>query len=375
MKGLKIRRVENPLGDVLLAVLLLLLALLMFFVYHFDTDILPQKSPEKIGFIILGDVNEPGWNGSHYQGIRKACEDLGLTLVYRDNVPENSGKCPKAIRELADEGVGMIFLCSYAYAAEVHELVKEYDQIAFATNSGEAHARNLTACFARMYQGRYLAGVLAGMKTKSNVIGYVAAIPNCEVCRGLNAFTLGVRRINPQAKVVVAWTGGWENPPMERESAFRLIVEKNADILTYHQDEKAVADAAAEVGVDFIGYNEVLTGYDEHNLTSVICHWNIFYEDILRRYLKGELNTIQNNWIGMERGAVGLSEYSVQITQAEKKVLEKIRQELEDGTEKIFSGVLRDREGNLRSREGETISDDALLEHMEWLVEGVDVLD
>lgn len=352
-----------------------ILALLIFFVYRFDTELSTKETPEKIGFIILGDVEETGWNGSHYQGIKKACEELGLVLAYRDKVPENTGKCPEAIRELAKENVGMIFLCSYSYAAEVQNLVKEYEDIAFATNSGEAHARNLTAYFARMYQGRYLAGILAGMKTKSNIIGYVAAIPNCEVCRGINAFTLGVKRMNPDARVVVAFTGDWENPPVEREMAYRLVQEVGADLLTYHQDEKTVADAAEEMGVDFIGYNDVLKGYSEHNLTSVICRWDIFYKDILLRYLKGELNTIKNNWVGIDRDAVRLSEFSVSVTPREHAVLHQIRQELASGKEMIFTGNIYDREGNERCREGETISDDALLDSMDWLVKGVDVLD
>lgn len=367
MKGMKV--------NILLIIGIYILAMLVFFIYRFDTDIMPQETPKKIGFIILGDVTETGWNGSHYQGIKSACEDMGLTLAFRDNVPENSGKCPEAIRELAKEDVGMIFLCSYAYASEVQDLVKEYDNIAFATNSGEAHARNLTAYFARMYQGRYMAGALAGMKTKSNTIGYVAAIPNCEVCRGLNAFTLGAKRMNPEARVVVTFTGDWENPTVEREKAYRLVKEAGADVLTYHQDERAVADAAEEMKVDFIGYNEVLTGYSNHNLTSVICRWDIFYNDILRRYLKGELNTLRNNWVGMERDAVGLSEYSPTVTQREQAVLHQIRQELASGKETIFSGTIYDKDGNERCKEGETISDDALLESMDWLVKGVDILD
>ncbi len=362
-------------ASVLLGAGLCLLVLITFLIYRFDTDLLPQEAPKKIGFIILGDVKKPGWNGSHYQGIKSACEKLGLTLLVRDRVEDNSGQCPEAIRELAGENVGMIFLCSYAYAAEAKDVMKEYKDIAFATVSFETRARNLTSCFVRMYQGRYLAGVLAGMKTKSGVIGYVAAIPNDEVCRGLNAFTIGARKMNPGVRVVVAWTGDWANPAVEKEKARRLIKEAGADILTYHQDEKAVPDAAEAAGVDFIGYNEVLTGYSEHNLTSIVCHWDIYYEDILRRYLKGELSSLRNSWIGMDRDAVGLAEYSRKVTHEERSFLRQVRQRLGSGQEPIFSGILYDREGNLRCREGETISDDALLNHMDWLVQGVVTLD
>lgn len=361
-------------GQVLLGVGVCLLAAMIFFIYRFDAEVVPKTAPKKIGFIILGDVTKGGWNSSNYHGIKRACDNLGLELVYRDNVPEKTGECPKAIRELAEENVGMIFLCSYEYAAEAKDLVKDYPDIEFVTNSAEVHARNFTAYFARMYQGRYLAGVLAGMKTKTNVIGYVAAIPNCEVCRGINAFALGVKRSNPEAKVKVAFTGKWENPETERIKAFELIDKHNADVLTYHQDEKATADAAEEKDVDFIGYNEILTGYSNHNLTSVVCDWHLFYEDILRRYLKGELKSLRNNWIGMDRGAVRLSEFSPKVTADEQALLLKIRQDLSKGEELIFTGELFDTNGVRRSKSGETISDDALLENMEWLIKGVEVI-
>jgi len=366
---------NKTISNILLAFGLSVLVVTSLMVYRFDSEILPKAAVKKIGFITLGDINVPGWNSAHYNGIKTACEKLGIELVYRDNVPENTGDCPKAIEELSEAGVGMIFLCSYDYAAEVFDEVEgKYSHIDFVTNSGEAHARNLTAYFARMYQGRYLAGVLAGMRTKSNVIGYVAAIPNCEVCRGINAFTLGLRRTNPQARVVVAWTNYWEDPPREKELARRLIEEEGADLLTYHQDERAVADTAEELGVDFIGYNETLTGYSDHNLTSVICSWERFYENVIERYLKGELNSLSNNWIGLEQQAVGLSEYSPRVTQPMRLAVDKARQEMIDGKELVFSGEIYDLAGNIRCHPGETVSDNALLESMNWLVKGVEFL-
>lgn len=366
---------NNIIRNMLLVFGLGLLVATSVLVWQFDSDILPKAAPKKVGFITLGDVKKPGWNSSHYEGMKKACEQMGIELVYRDKIPENTGDCPRAIESLAAENVGMIFLCSYEYAAEVSDLVKEkYSHIAFATNSGAAHTRNMTAYFARMYQGRYLAGVLAGMCTKSNIIGYVAAIPNSEVCCGINAFALGVRRMNPTARIVVAWTDSWEDPPRERELAERLVQETGADILTYHQDERATAEVAEALGVDFIGYNEVLQGYSEHNLTSVVCRWEVFYADMLKRYLKGELNTLSNTWIGMERQAVGFSDYSVRVTPNMRKTITAIYQEIAEGREPIFSGELYDQAGKLRCRAGETIGDDALREQMEWLLQGVEVL-
>ncbi len=333
-----------------------------------------EEKPEKIGFVILGDINEPGWNASHYNGIHTACEELGLKLLVRDKVPENKGECRIAVKELIREGAEMIYLCSYGYAAEIKDIVEANPQVSFATNSGEFHAKTLTCCFARLYQGRYLAGALAGMKTRSGVIGYVAALPNNEVCRGINAFTLGARRVRPDAKVVVYWTGAWENAEKEKTGARRLVKEAGADVLTYHQDDRAVPDAADEMGVDFIGYNTELTGYSEHHLTDVLCHWDVYYHIILQRFLKNELNSIQNFWMGIDRDAIYLGEFSPSVTPEMRNRLENLQQELV-ADKLIFSGPLYDNKGQLRCKSGAVVSDDTLLENMEWLIEGVQPLE
>ena len=225
-----------------------------------------------------------------------------------------------------------------------------------------------------MYQGRYLSGALAGMRTKSNIIGYVAAMPTSEVNRGINAFTLGVQRTHPQAKVVVMWTGDWQNEEVEAEHARRLIEEVGADVLTYHQDESEVANVADSLGVDFIAYNALLNGYSEHYLTSVYCRWDIFYKDVITRYLKGELNSIKNHWVGVQEHVIMLSNYSPLVTPDMAKKLDFMRQELLNG-KLIFANEIYDNQNNLRCARGEAISDDELLENINWLVKGVEILE
>lgn len=328
---------------------------------------------EKIGFIILGDIKTPGWNESHYKGIKTACDNFGLELLVRDNVKENSGQCPAAIKDLSANGAGMIFLASYSYSIEAQNIIGHYPQTAFATNSAEVHAKNMTAYFVRMYQARYLSGALAGMRTKSNVIGYVAAMSNTEVNRGINAFTLGVQRTNPNAKVLVMWTGSWQNETTEAAHAERLI-RAGADVLTYHQDEEATALTAERFGVDYIAYNAILPIKSEHYLTSIVCRWDLYYSDMIQRYLKGELNAVKNHWLGIDRGAVMLSEFSPAVSHEMILRLDSLKQELINGN-LIFVGELYDNAGNLRCAANEAISDDTLLENINWLVKGVEVLE
>lgn len=363
----KIKRFRYIATIAFLMVLLPLLALVIDFGRDFE------QTP-KIGMIILGDITVPGWNKSHYDGIKTACDRFGLELLVRDKVPENTGQCPATIRELADKGVEMIFLASFSYTVESKDSVEEFHNIAFATNSSEVHLKNLTAYFPRMYQARYLSGALAGMKTKSNVIGYVAAIPNAEVIRGIDAFTLGVQRVNPDAKVVVIWTNDWENPEQETINAERLITEAGADVLTYHQDEDSTGKVAEKYGVDFIAYNAILSGYSEHYLTSVICNWELYYLDMIERYLKGELNIIKNHWLGIDRGAVGLSEFSSAVTPEMISRIDSLKQEL-IAEKQIFIGPLYNIDGEIFCEEGDALSDDWLFESMNQLVKGVEILE
>ena len=348
-------------------------AIVYLLVFSFDND--NEKTPNKVGFIILGDINEAGWNESHYNGIKTACEEFGLQLLIRDNIPENTGKCPQVVDELVSEGAGIVFLMSFDYVNELPHLIDKYQHVAFVNTSTTKTAKNLTSCFSKMYQGRYMAGALAGMKTKSNVIGYVAAIPNAEVCRGINAFTFGVQRVNPNAKVLVMWTGDWQNETVEAEHARILIEKYGADVLTYHQDEDAAGKVAESHGVDFIAYNALLSGYSEHYLTSIICRWDLYYKDILQRYLKGELIAIRNNWPGVREGVVSLSKYSSAVTPKMIVRLDSIRNELAMDNNLIFYNEIYDNEGNLRCGKNQVLTEHELLSNINWLVKGAEVVE
>ena len=337
----------------------------------FGTRRVEQK--DKIGFIILGGVREPGWNASHYDGVKTASAEYGMELLVRDNVTEHSGQCWHAVHDLAEEGCGLIYLCSYNYAPEVKDLISAHKNIKFVTYSETIRMKNLTSCFVRMYQGFYMAGALAGLKTRTNRIGFVAAKHNPSVVRAINAFTLGAQKVNKNARVVVAWTDAWANPQKEKLNVWRLVKEANADIISYYQDDHAAADAADEMGVDFIGYNTKLTGYSEHHLTDVYCHWDMFYRNILQRYLKGSLRDKQEFFLGVENGVVELMPFSKAVPEDIKTKLKSIEEELKKGY-LIFSGQLYDTEGNLRCSERESLSEKALFKEMNWFVSGVELL-
>lgn len=328
------------------------------------------KSTIRIGFIMSGAMDEDGWNGMHYDGIKAACDKLNVELLVRENVKEFTGDCKQAIRELAKEDAGMIILSSYGYSKEAKDLVKEYQDTVFYVNSSEYHDVNMTSYFARMYQARYLSGIVAGMKTQSNKIGYVAAMANNEVNRGLNAFTLGVKSVNPDAEVIVSWTGDWDNKEREIVAVDNLIDNENVDVFAYHQNQPNVVYEADAKGVYSIGYHQAAEGGTPKHLTAVVCDWGLVYEQVVREFLIGKGNIKDNYWIGLEAQAVGLSAYSEEITPDIIEKLEKAKNEILAGKD-VFSGVIYDVEGNLRCDEKEFIGDEFLLEQMDWYVEGV----
>lgn len=346
----------------------LVIALIFFVLLGYQEE--KKEHREKIGFILSGGATEEGWNGMHYRGMKAACERVEADLLVSEYVSEFSGQCEMAVRELENAGCNMIVLSSYGYSEEVHELVREYPNVVFYGNSSEYHEENLTSYFVKMYEARYLAGIIAGRMTENNQIGYVAAMNNNEVNRGISAFTLGVKRVNPTATVHVIFTGTWDDEETEKAAANKLIEEVGVDLLTYHQNQTYVIEAAEEAGIYSIGYHESMQQFSERYLTAVKCDWQQVYKELIQEFLRGKANSVKNFWIGMNNGAVGLGEYSALVPGTVRKEVEVIEKEVLNGAE-IFSGVIYDTDGNLQCDEDEIISDERLLEEFDWLVEGV----
>ena len=351
---------------------LLLLFLLagMILLLLFVPNLFDKKKTLIVGYIMPGAVTEEGWNGEHYRAVKQACDAQDCRLLVKENVEELTGECEQAIKELAEEGAQMIILNSYGYSEEVKKVVAEYPEIVFYGTSSECHADNLTSYFARMYQARYLAGIIAGMQTRSNTIGYVAAMPNNEVNRGISAFTLGVRSVNSEAEVVVIWTGAWDNAEKEKEAVRLLVENEQADVVTYHQNRDYVIQEAENCGIASVGYHQYYEGYSQNYMTAAVCNWETLYLQLIHEFQRGKGNAQDNYWLGLEEAIVGLDGCSELVTEEMLSELEEAKKEILSGKD-VFSGVIYDNEGSLRCGENETISDEMLLEHFDWYTEGV----
>lgn len=352
--------------------LLLVSAILLFLMIIVIIVMTGFKQEEKlvVGFVMTGTATEDGWNKLHYNGIKEACDSFDAKLILKENVAENTAECEQAIAELAKEDVNVIILSSYGYAAKLCDVIKNYPEITFYSESFEHEDENIKSYFTRMYQARYLSGILAGMQTKSNTIGYVAAMANSEVNRGINAFTLGVQRVNPDAKVVVAWSNSWDDATKEKELATDLIEKFHVDVITYHQNKPNVIDVAESKGIASIGYHEALEDVSDNVLTSAEFHWGPTYQKILLDYSRGKMD-VDSYWLGLEQDAIGLSAYSSKVSQKAQTEVECAKKEMLNGYD-VFSGIIYDTEHTLRCNDGETISDEQLLKNFDWYVEGVE---
>jgi basic membrane protein A len=204
--------------------------------------------------------------------------------AYIENVPEGP-EAERVIRDFAQKGYDLILTTSFGYMDPTITVAQEFPETWFVHISGYKTADNVSTVFGRMYQPRYLSGLVAGAATESNIIGYVAAFPIPEVIRGINAFALGVREVNPDAEVRVVWTNTWFGPPEEKEAAEALLAE-GADVIAQHQDTTEPQKAAADAGSVSIGYDSDMAAFvGDTVLTSPIWNWGVKYLDIVEQVM------------------------------------------------------------------------------------------
>ena len=201
---------------------------------------------DKAAFVYLGPTSDHGWSYSHDQGRIKAEKILAgkFKTSYIENVPETAD-AERVIRNLAQQGNKVIFGTSFGYMNAMEKVARQFPNTVFMHATGYKQAKNLGVYELRTYEGAYLLSVLAGQKTKTNIIGVVASFPIPEVVRNINAYTLGAQSVNPKVSTKVIWANTWFNPGKERDAAMALIAQK-ADVLMQNTDSPAVVQAAQQ---------------------------------------------------------------------------------------------------------------------------------
>lgn len=324
-----------------------------------------------VGFIYVGPISDGGYTTAHDNGRLYLEEQLGdqVKTIYKENVPEEKGEVVKAISDMVDQGASIIFATSFGHMEGTLEAASQFPDVKFAHCSGYELADNMTNYFGRMYQARYLSGIVAGMKTETNKIAYVAAFPIPEVIRGINSFTLGVKSVNPDAEVHVRWTNTWYDPTAEKAAAEALLAE-GADVTAQHQDSTATMVAAEENSATSIGYNvSAIESVPMAYMTAPMWDWGKYYLESVQQVIDGTW-TNTPYWKGMESGIVYLDELSDIAPEEAKAAVEEVQAKIISGEMDVFTGEIKDQDGNIIVKDGDTLSDEELLS-MDWFVEGV----
>ncbi|WP_422096187.1 BMP family ABC transporter substrate-binding protein [Variovorax sp.] len=334
----------------------------------------PQPAPPlKIGFVYVTPLTEAGWVRQHDEG-RKAVEAaLGARVktTYVENVAEGAD-AERVIRDLAQQGHRLIFTPSFGYMEPTLKVARDFPEVKFESITGYKTAPNVATANARYYEGRYLAGVAAGRMTKSNVAGYVAGFPIPEVLQGINAFTLGMRSVNPKATVRVVWLDEWFDPPKERDAAMTLF-NQSVDVIAFHTGSTAVMAAAQERGKLAIAYHSDMRRIaPDAQVVAVTHQWGGYYTQRARAVLDGSWKSA-NLWGGVKEGMIRVGDFGTRVPQAVQQEVLARQQDIAAGRLQPFRAVaaeVRDNEGRTVIAKGSQLSDEQIL-RMNWLAEGV----
>lgn len=319
-------------------------------------------------FVYVGPIGDGGWTYAHNDG-RKAIKSMGVDTAYVESVPEGA-EAERIITRFAAEGYDMVFTTSYGYMDATIQMAKKFPKIVFGHCSGYKRAENVFTYFGRIYQPKYLSGIIAGKMTKTGKIGYISPHPIPEVIRHINAFALGARSVNSSAAVHIVWTGAWFDPGKEKEAAVALM-DTGCDIIATGADSPASMQAAEKRGFYSFGYNSDGRAFAPKSfLTAPIWDWSVVYEDVIEK-VKAGFTDWENldYWDGLESGVVKLAPLTKLVPKDVRELVNTRTEELKKN-DNIFVGPIKGQGGAIKVEKGVKLTGKELLSMM-WFVEGV----
>ncbi|MDJ0896043.1 MAG: BMP family ABC transporter substrate-binding protein [Alphaproteobacteria bacterium] len=324
----------------------------------------------KVGFVYVGPVGDHGWTYRHDVGRQAIEEKLGekVETTFVENVAEGAD-AERVINQLAASGHKLIFTTSFGFMNPTVKVAKRFPDVRFEHATGYKRADNVATYMARFYEGRAIAGLVAGNMTKSGVIGYIGSFPIPEVVRGINAFTIALRKVKPDAEVKVIWVNSWYDPGKEADAA-KALIDQGADVLLQHTDSPAPIQVAEERGVWAVGQASDMTQFGPTaHLTAIVDNWDSYYVARAEQVMRGTWES-GDTWGGMNTGMVEMSPYNPKIPEHVIKQAIQMEEDLKARLVHPFTGPIKKQDGTLVVADGETVSDEVLL-GMDYYVEGV----
>jgi simple sugar transport system substrate-binding protein len=330
-----------------------------------------------VGFIYVGPKTDYGYNQAHAQGAAAIAKLPGVKIREEEMVPETVA-VQKTMESMINlDGAKLIFPTSFGYF-DPHILKEagKNKEVTFLHCGGlyteGKHPTNVGSYFGYIDEAQYVAGVVAGLTTKSNKLGFIAAKPIPQVLRNINSYTLGARSVNPKATTTVIFTGDWSMPVKEAEAANSLI-DQGVDVLTMHVDSpKVIVETAERRGVFVTGYHANQSALAPKGyLTGAEWNWGKVYADYIGMIQAGKPwpHLLRG---GLKEGFVKVSPYGKAVSAAAKKKADEAKEKFMKGTMVVYKGPLKDNTGKVVIAAGvEHKQTDIALESMDYLVEGV----
>ena len=339
-----------------------------------------SKDQIKVGVLYLSDPDEGGgYSYTHDLGVKGMQENLLLSddQIERkivDDTDEDGTK--KAIEECVSDGCNIIFTTSWGYMQVTADMAEKYPDVYLSHGTGYmSNGKNFNNYFGRIYQARYLSGIVAGMNTKNNKIGYVAAqdSSNAEVTGGIDAFAIGVESVNPKAKIYVDVTNSWYDEKKEKKASERLL-SMGCDVMTQHCDTSYPQTLAQEKGVYGIGYNSDMSKETPKScLTSVIWNWSAYYTAAVKSVIDGTWDG-SNYYGGMAEGLVEITDLASFAADGTQQKVDEATAEILSGQNNVFDGVLETNTGKKIGQKGKTLDDATITGKINWYYRNVVVI-
>ncbi len=302
----------------------------------------------KAGFIFLHDENST-YDLNFINGAKEACEKLGIEAIMKTNIPEGQ-ECYEAAAELVDAGCTFVFADSFGHEDYMIEAAKEYPNVQFCHATGtKAHTeglKNYHNAFARIYDGRYLAGIAAGLKLNEMIadgkitaeqakMGYIGAFTYAEVISGYTSFFLGARSVCPTATMEVTFTGSWYDETAEKEGANKLI-NNGCVLISQHADSMGAPTACETAGVPNVSYNGSTASVAPNTfIVSSRINWAPYMEYAIKATMDGK--DFEADWTGtLATGSVMLTDLGTAAAAGTKEAIDKATADIKSGTLHVF---------------------------------------
>ncbi len=334
------------------------------------SSVVLAEDSAKVGFVYVGPVGDHGWSYRHDIGRQSIENEFGdkVSTTFVESVAEGAD-AERVIRKLAATGHDLIYTTSFGYMNPTLKVAKKFPKVKFEHATGYKQSANVSTYSGRFYEGRAVIGTIAGMMTKSNVVGYIASFPIPEVVRGINAFTIAMRKVNPDAELKIIWVNSWYDPGKEGDAA-KALIDQGADIITQHTDSPAPLQVAEQRGVFGFGQASDMSGFaPKAQLTSIVDEWGPYYVARTKAALDGTWES-GDTWAGLKDGMVVISPYGDAVPQNVRDAADAVKDGIINGSMHPFQGPVNKQDGTVYTPEGEVTSDIDLLK-MDWYVEGV----